>query len=402
MSRELKNQRATLISQARAMLEVADKEDRDLTAEEQTQYNATMGQIDTLKARIDRADQLAALEGQMEEQEPRKNSAPTGFNFNRKTGLGDTELKATAFYVKHGDRGALGRFAAEQITDFMATSNDTDMNVATAADGGVLVPTGHFQGIVAKKNETALYGVLGVTPYNGLKGTTAYVPIETGSANVFVSTAESTGAVDRDAPVLDRAALTIVHMTKSIEITNDLREMEDSAMMAFLENYIGRALAMTHNSALVTEALASGTSVALGAQTAATVGDPETLDGNLAAEYSDNANFVMKKATLTSYRKLISTGPFLYQQTPAGALSPRRLGEFDVYLSSFVPAIGSGLKSSILGDFSYMGMRETPLSFLYDPYSLAGTSRVRLHYRTSMVYKVTNADAILYGKHPTA
>jgi HK97 family phage major capsid protein len=402
MSRELKNQRATLISQARALLEVAEKENRDLTAEEQTQYSEKMTAIDALKARIDRADQLAALESQMSEPEPRKNSALPGMPaFNRKTGLGDNETKATAFYIKHGDTGALKGLQADQTTEFMAGSNNTDMNVGTQADGGYLVPTGHFQGIVGKRNESALFGPLGVTPYNGYRGTTLNVPIETGGSNVFVSTAESTGAVDIDAPVFNVAALTFVNFTKSLELTNDLRDMEDSDLMNFLTGWVGRALALTHNSALVTEALLDGTSVTLGAQTAATAGDPETLNGALLAEYSDNAFFVMKKATLAKYRALTGS-PFLYQPTPAGALSPRQLGEYSVFLSSFVPAIGSGLKSSILGDFSYMGMREIPLTFLYDPYSKANTSRVMLHYRTSIVYKVTNADAILYGKHPTS
>ena len=201
--------------------------------------------------------------------------------------------------------------------------------------------------------------------------------------------------------MFDLAALTYVNFTKSLELTNDLRDMEDSALMAFLENYVGRALAMTHNSALVTEALAGGTAVALGAAAAATAGDVETVEGALAAEYSDSAFFVMKKATLYAYRKLTGN-PFLYQPTPAGAIAPRQLGESQVFLSSFLAAIGAGNKSLAYGDFQYMGMREIPLTFLYDPYSKAGTSRVMLHYRTSIVYKVTNADAILYGRHPTA
>lgn len=402
MSRQLKDQRATLISQARALIELAETENRDLTAEEQAQYDAKVAEIDDLKVRIERADYIAKLESEMSEREPRRTSAPTAPNYNRHTGLGDNEIKATAAYLKRGDRGALAGLANEQVSEFMAASNDTDLNIGTPADGGYLVPTAHFQGIVAKKNETSLYGALGVTPYNGYRGSTLNVPIETGSANVFVSTAESTGAVDRDAPAFNVAALTFVNFTKSLELTNDLRDMEDSALMTFLENYVGRALAMTHNSALVTEALSGGTSVTVGAAAAATAGDVETIEGTLAAEYSDGALFVMKKATLYAYRKLTGS-PFLYQPTPAGgALTPRQLGESQVFLSSFVAAIGAGNKSSIYGDFQYMGMREIPLTFLYDPYSKAGTSRVMLHYRTSIVYKVTNADAILYGKHPTA
>lgn len=407
MSRQLKDQRATLISQARSLIDVAEKDNRDLTAEEQEDYNGLIEQIDALKARIDRSDRLAALDAELETSAPRRNSAqPGAFNINR-NGLGDNEVKATAAYIKRGDRGAIAGLGTLQTSEFMAASNDTDMNVTTAADGGVLVPTAHWNGIVAKRNEAALFGPLGVTPYNGARGTTMDVPIETGSANVFVSTAESPGTFDRDAPVLDKVQLTLVNFTKDIELTNDLLDMEDNGLMTFLTNYVGRALGLTHNSALITEVLADGTSVALGATAAATAGDIETMEGALAAEYSDNAYFVMRRATLYKYRAL--TGNlFLYQSTPAGGRAieggpqPRPLGESLVFQSSYLAAMGAGNKSLAYGDFAYVGMRETPLVFLYDPYSKASTGRKMLHYYTRIVYKVTNADAVLYGKHPTA
>jgi HK97 family phage major capsid protein len=396
----LKVERKALHDRQVAILEKADAENRAMSAEEEAEYTASEETVKALTADIARRETLEARQVELDSVPPRRNSAPIGApNFNRQTRLGDDELKATAFYIKHGDASAMKGLPVEQNTDFMAGSNNTDMNIGTNADGGYLVPTSHFQGIVAKKNESALYGPLGVTPYNGYPGTTLNVPVAGGS-NVFVSTAESTGAVDIDAPVFDTAALTLVHFTKSLELTNDLREMEDSQLMTFLTGWVGRALALTHNSALVTEALASGTSVALAAQSAVSAGDVETMAYALAAEYADSAAFVMTRATLGKLRKLTGD-PFLYQATPQG-IAPNQLGGYPVFPSSFVAAVGSGNKSIVFGDFEYMGMREIPLTFLYDPYSKANTSRVMLHYRTSLVYKVTNADAILYGKHPTA
>ena len=398
--RELMAKRAALLSQADAILKAALDESRATTEAENAQVDDLEAQAKALQETIERAERMAAQQAELNNAQQRR-TPPQGFNLNR-TGLGDNELKATAHYIRYGDRGGLQQLEHEQTSDYMAASNDTDMNVGTAADGGVLVPTGHFQGIVAKRNESALFGPLGVTPYNGLKGTTANVPIETGSANVFVSTAETPGTFDRDAPVLDKAALTLVDFTKDIEITNDLMDMEDSGLMAFLTNYVGRALALTHNSALITEVLADGASVALGAAAAATAGDVETLEGALMAEYSDNAYFVMRRATLYKYRALTGN-PHLYQATPAGnSVTPRMLGESGVFQSSFLAAIGAGNKSIAYGDFAYVGMRETPLTFLFDPYSKASAGRKMLHYYTRIVYKVTNADAILYGRHPTA
>ena len=404
MSRELKDQRATLISQARAMLDVAEGENRDLTAEEQTQYDAKMVEIEGLEVRIDRAERLASMESELSQVEPRRNSAlPGAPNYNRKTGLGDNEIKATAHYIKHGDVRALAGLDTTQESDFiMAASNATDMSTGSAGAGSVLVPTGHYAGIIGKRAESALFGPLGVTPYNDLVGTTANVPTADGG-NVFVSTAETPGPFDQDSPLFSSVAMTLVDFTKDLVLTNDLREMSDVGLLDFLTRWVGQALALTHNSALVTEVLADGTSVALGTAAAATAGDPETMEGALQAEYADNAYFLMSRATLFKYRKLTGS-PFLYQTTPAGFKAPqsRQLGESLSFMSSFMPAVGAGNKSIAFGDFSFVGMRETPLTFLYDPYSKASTGRVVLHYYTRIVYKVTNADAILYGKHPTA
>ena len=66
------------------------------------------------------------------------------FNVNVKTKRGDDEVKAFAYFVRTGDKGAI------------KASNDTDMNVGTPADGGDAVPTGHFQGIIARRDESML------------------------------------------------------------------------------------------------------------------------------------------------------------------------------------------------------------------------------------------------------
>src|SRR5574341_5683 len=385
--REMMARRAALIGEARALVDKAEAEGRNLNDVEETQYRAWMEEIDTLAAKIERSDQLSRMEASLTQRMGGLRGDPSG-NDSEAQRKRD-EIHATAQFIRTGDIGPL--------LDIHATSNDTDMNITTAADGGVTVPTGHYRGIIAKRNEGALFGPLGVLPIPGI-GTTVNVPIETGVANEFVRTDETTTDNDRDAPVLDKAAMTLVDFTKDIELTYDLLADEDSNLIAFLNDYVGRALAKTHNSALVTETLANGTSVTLGDDVTATAGDPETLIYTLAGEYADNAVWVLKRITEGLYRKL--TGNlFLYQVTPAGAV--RSLGGYPIYNSEYVPAIGAGNKSLIFGNFNYVGMREGTLTFLRNPYLLAKKRRVVLHYFTRIVYKVLNADAILYGKNPT-
>lgn len=336
------------------------------------------------------AADVATIKGALEQEPPVnavKSSAPA---VNTKTKRGDSEVKAIAYYVRTGDAGAFG--------DAVKTSNDTDMNILTPADGGYAVPTGHYQGIIAKRDEGMLMPKLGVRRIPG-KGTTVNVPADNGSANVFVTTLE-TSQFDRDAPALTQIPMTLVKRTKKIVLSDELLEDEDSRVMEFLNDYVGRALALTHNSMLVTEALASGSSVALTAAAAASTQDIPTLIKSLKGGYADGAQFVMRRAT--HYEYLDNTGDnFQFVNTPNGPA--QGLWGYPVAESEYVGAVGASQKSSIFGNFGFMGFREAPgLTFLRDPYSSADTGQVNLFYYFRAVYKVLLPEAIKYGQHPSA
>jgi phage head maturation protease len=145
-------------------------------------------------------------------QTPTKAAAPTVL----KTGLGDNEVKAYAHFLRTGDSRALG--------GAMKASNDTDMNVGTSADGGYAVPTGHYNGIIARLDEAALYGKLGVMQIPG-SGTTVNVPLDAEADGEFVSTAEA-AAFDRDAPALGTAAMTLVKYTKKVNSAMNFCKMK--------------------------------------------------------------------------------------------------------------------------------------------------------------------------------
>ena len=140
-------------------------------------------------------------------------------NLNLRTRRGDGEERAIAHYVRTGDAGAVRELRA---------SNDTDMNIGTPADGGYTVPVGHYQGIIAKRNEGMLAGALGVRRVPGV-GTTVNVPYDAGMANVFVSSDEA-AAFDRDSPVLGQHALTLQKYTKKIQLSDELLQDEDHAL----------------------------------------------------------------------------------------------------------------------------------------------------------------------------
>lgn len=369
----LRRQQTDLVNKARAVHEGA--EGRALTDDEQAEFDTLTAQAESIGATIKREETLGAYLG---------GKAPAV----NKTGFGDNETKATAHYIRTGDIGAIAELRA---------SNDTDMNVGTPADGGYTVPTGHYSNIIAKRDTVMLADKLGVLRIPGT-GITTNVPVDNGSANVFVATTEAND-FDRDAPVIGQAAMTLVYYTKKLQLSYQLINGEDSRLMAFIENYVGRAAGLTHNALLVTAATTGGTTVALAAAAAATAGDPQTVVYSQKGEYAEGSQWIMKRATDGAYRKV--TGDALMYAPTGGMVDT--LWNYPVNWSDSVAAIGAGNKSLIFGNFGYMGLYESPsMTFLRDPYGAAGKGQVNLFYHFGAIYKVLVAEAIIYGTHPTA
>ena len=305
-------------------------------------------------------------------------------------GLGDNETRAALHYVRTGDPSGLFESRAY---------NNTDMNITTPADGEVAVPVGMVQGIIARRDETILYPRLGVQPIPG-KGTTVNYPVDNEADVLFLSEAES-GEIDQDAPALTEKAFTLVKYSKYITLTWELLRDEDAKLLSFINNWVGRGWAATHNNLLITEALANGTA-GLTLDAAAAIGAAEIpeLVGKLAPEYQEGAQWIQHPTTY-AYLQGLTGNPFQFASTPQGGR--RELAGYPLNLSSYATAYAAGAKSLIFGNFEFMGMREgTGMTMLRDPYSAASAGQVRLWFWFDAVYGVLQAEAIQYATHPTA
>ncbi len=321
-----------------------------------------------------------------------------------KTGLGDTEVKALTAWYKRGDIGGVRHLMESDgsiALSAVKASNDTDMNVGTAADGGDAVPTGHYQGIIARRNEGMLTNQLRIMTIPG-KGTTVNVPVDNEADGEFVATTE-VSAYDRDAPAITKAAMTLLKYSKKVELSVELLEDEDSNLLAFLNDFVGRGLAKTHNALLLAEA-ANGTKMADFANTSIAAGKMEEIVGYAGLDpYLDDAGsvgWIMKPSTKWAINSIVTTDRFYTGQEN---VPPRRGGDllgYPVYTSDKTAAIGTGNKSVFFGNWGYMGFREAPgLTVLRDPYTLAATGQIRFIYMFRAVYKVLQAGAIGYGQH---
>ncbi len=375
---EMRRVAAAKLEEAQRLDGLANAEQRLMTEEERGQYDSAVSESRRLQEAAQRAEELEAASAVPASDGLGEKGAP---NILRHYKRGDNEARAVCAYLRRGDVGALMQLRA---------SNNTDMNIGTPADGGYAVPTGLYNGIIAKRDEVMLAPKLGVRKIAG-KGLTVNVPIDNGTANVFVATNEAT-AFDRDAPVLDQVAMTLVKYSKKAEISDELLADEDANILAFLEDYIGRALGRTHNSLLCAAALAGGTSVTY-ATKVATAGHVQQMVYALKGEYTEGAAWVMPRSNQGGLQSLAGSA-FLYMPTPGG--SAQTLWGYPIFNSEYVPVYAANAKTNLFGNFQFVGLRDPAgLEMLRDPYTGNGQLFLKYYFRAG--YAVLGAEAIQYG-----
>jgi len=321
---------------------------------------------------------------------------------------GDSEAKAYAAWVRDGDagglRGAKGYDVDGREVEIKA-SNNTDMNIGTAADGGNLVPTGHFEGIFAKKSEADLTDLLGLTRIPGV-GTTVNVPFDNEADGEFVSTSEANG-YDRDAPALGQQAFTLVKYTKKVQLSEELLEDETSNLLAFIENFVARGMAKTNNSLIVAEAAASGTEAKVSTAAGIAAGEIEDIAFNDTVQFyldSPNVAWLTRGSTYGNIAALTGNERLYAEQGIRSTFGqyanrPSLLG-YPVMFSAKVDADGTGDNKPIFfGDWSQMGYYMAPtMKVLRDPYGDAATGQVNLFYSYRVDYEILQPEAIVYAR----
>lgn len=386
--RELLALREKKLQEARKLVELSETENRDFTAEEQASYDAIQSEIRSLDNRIERSGAL--------EQQPaqRPTEAPAVIRTR-----GDSFEKMFKAYIRDNDISSeMRQFMGGDGVNFRG-SNNTDMNITTAADGGYAVPTGFFNQVIAKRSEISIAERLGVRKIPGI-GTTVNVPYDNETDGEFVSTSEA-GAFDQDAPAIGQAAMTLVKYSKYITLSVELLNDEDAGLMPFLADWAARGQSKTMNNLLLTEVGTNGTQYKETAASAAiAAGEVEAVYMNdYIGDFLDDGGsvgWVMKPST---YGAIVSiTGNSrLYMPQVQGDKSPRNLMGYPVFFSTKAGAIAASAKSAYFGNWNFVGWREAPgFTLLRDPYSAASTGQVKLWMYFRTVFKVLQPYAVGY------
>lgn len=343
------------------------------TIEQNTQETVSKAEFDSLKATIEKMEEFQ-IKSKPHVQVVEDHDSET------------KAMKSLLHYIRTGEK--------------VKASNPVDMAEGAVATGGAAVPTGFYQKIIARRSESMLADKLGVLRIPG-KGLTVQVPFDNEDDGEFVPTAEAANW-DKDTPALGRHEMTLVKYTKDIPLSIELLRDEDARLEDFLADWIGRGMAKTHNSLLVSEILANGTNLnsAVGTPTAYTGGFaekmvyaiPDYLEAGSTAWITSGPNYGLI-AGLTGNQRL-------YNTDPQGNATGPSLMQYPVHFSTKVPAVAASAKSIIFGNFRFVGLREGhSLTILRDPYSQASKGQVVLHVHFDAVYKVLQPKAIGFGTH---
>lgn len=326
----LLERRVELQNQMDALVTAADTEERAMTEEETTQFDAAEAEIRAIDATVAREERARNLESP---------AAPTG----------TVEERAAA------EEQAFGDYVLGRVSELRAGEQNMTM-----ANNGAIIPTSIADRIIkAVKDRCPI--LAGATVYN-VKGTLK-VPVW-GKANTthdiavgyqteFTEiTADSGKATSVDLGGYLAGALTLIGQSVenngAFSVVNFIVEQMAEEIAVWIE---GQLLAGTGSSA-AQGALNTTTGLTAAGAAAITADELIELQSKIKQAHQGNACWTMHPDTFTAIKKLKDgNNRYLLQDDVTGAFPYRLLGK-PVYLSDNMPAMAAGAKAVLYGDYS--------------------------------------------------
>ena len=352
--KRLREQRQNTWEQAKSLLDNAAAENRDLTAEERSQYDQMNADLDagaeTIRS-IEESEQrnaeaAEALQRIMDQRpvEPREQENTALRSFLRG--------EARAFDLKPDGK-----------VDYRALTK------GTATAGGNTVPTSFYDQLIAHMIEVSGVLMAGPTVLNTDSGESIEVPTTTAhsSAGIVLESA----AIGTSDPSFAKRTLYAYKYGVLLQVSNELLSDTGVDLEGYLAMQAGRALGNAFGAHLVT---GTGSGQPTGVITSATTGVTGgtgvaggfTADNlidlyfSVIAPYRNSAScgWLMKDATLALVRKLKDlTGQYLWQPSIQAGAPDTLLGK-PVHTDPNVAAVATSAKSVAFGDFSAYFVRQ--------------------------------------------
>ncbi|CAD7336129.1 phage major capsid protein [Sphingomonadales bacterium 58] len=377
-------ERGQLVTEARDLLTQAEKEtDTTKAAELEQRHDQIMQKVDALDTKIAREERTAAAE--RSEEERRSRNRPRGRDVeHRGQEGGDGEEKDAeqlqaeyrdAFYAMLSEGGDIGALDTEQRALLRRGYVENRTQTAgTAAAGGYTVPTTLANRIVeVMKDWGPMYDGKITDEMVTSSGNPFDIPTNDDTGKSSAALAEGADLTDDNSGDLEfgEASLSAyVHATPWLKISFEL--LQDSAfnIEQFVARKLGERLGRGANGKLtigtgVNEARGVVVASALGktAASATAIAADELIDlqhsVNAAYRRSPFCRWMFADTTLASVRKLKDgQGNFLWQMGDVRVGAPDLILGKPYSVNDDVPAIATGNRAIIFGDFSRYTVRK--------------------------------------------
>jgi HK97 family phage major capsid protein len=358
--KELREKRAKLIKDARAILDKVDTEKRAITAEEQTQYDAMFTEADGLRTRITAEERQREAERELEEH------------------AGEEEERARDRGEDTGEKRAQNAALMTAFRSFLVTGRpDGDgaeafraLSAGVSTEGGfIVVPEVFVTSLIqALDDEVIVRQLATVIPM--LTGASIGVPtLDADPADADWTTELQTGSED-STMAFGKRVMQPHPVAKRIKVSNQLLRTAAIPVEALVRSRLAYKFGITQEKAYM---IGNGDKKPLGLFVASNDGIPTsrdvslgnaatypTTDGLINAKYAlkagywSNANWLFHREVVREIAKLKDgNGQYLWRESVTEGEPDRLLGR-PVRMSEYAPnTMTTGQYVGLVGDFSH-------------------------------------------------
>lgn len=408
---ELMDKRASLVTQMRALLDLADKEKRDNTADELKKYDDLQKDFDATSSQIKRIQDQARIEASLESE--RDTSFRPSLAVEADSRAAVTQRKEPVYPTPYA--AALFNRYARVGRNNLGPQFLNALQVGTDSEGGYIVPQEFETAIVTYLEE--------VDPIRARAtvirtGNDRYIPVETDRGDFAYISEE--GSFTEDDPVFGRVTLAAYKMGGIVKVSEELLQDAFFDVGAYLQDAAARRFAnleMTSFAAgngsgkptgIFATSTVAGASVqgfqgATSASAAIASDDLIETFHKLGVPYRMNAAWVTSDTMAKMIRKLKdSTNQYLWQPGLLAGQPDTLMGKpFLISGGATAPAVSA--KSIMFGDLSRyyiverLGISMQRLDELY-----AANGQVGFRFSMRHDGKLTDAKALVYFQHGAA
>lgn len=361
---EMREKRANLLHQARDLHNKAVEENRDMSADEQRQYDGFMGEMDGLKSKIDREERLMNEEKEMEKRDGLVGGDGAG-NPEQRTDDKQSQYKEEFRNFLIGGIEAVSPEKRGLFTEMRGTS---PQSAGSNAAGGYTVPQGFYNDIIqAMKTFGGMRNVARVMPTSS--GNPLMIPTANNTAQVGRILSENSQIVTSDVSFGQTSLAAYKYTSDLILVPIEL--IQDSAfdVESYVKGIIADRIARITNThftvgdgsakplGIVNSAVLGKTGVT-GQTTSVVVDDLIDLEHSIDPVYRSQAQFMFHDSTLKALKKLKDTmGRFLW--SPGLTVNaPDSILGYGYTINQDMPTMAANAKSILFGKLASYWIRD--------------------------------------------